>query len=108
KDKSKAAGMTLRAIEAELDEVGGQVIGLVRNEVRLTAPQSGRLIRTGDILVIEAEVDALANLLSSLGLKLEESVKPEKNEAEAEAEQDEQDPRPDTKQSQPANGSAEP
>lgn len=73
---SKAVGMTLRKIEMELDEIGAQVIGLVRNEVRLTAPQTGRTVMADDILVIEAEVDALADVLSRLGLKLEESVKP--------------------------------
>jgi di/tricarboxylate transporter len=76
---SKAVGMTLQEIEAELDEIGAQVVGLVRNEVRLTAPQSSRTVLTDDILVMEAEVDALASVLSRLGLKLEESVKPAKD-----------------------------
>lgn len=74
--RSKAVGMTLRNVESELDEAGAQVVGLVRNEVRLNAPQPTRRVREGDILVIEAEVDALVDVLSRLGLKLEESVKP--------------------------------
>ena len=45
----------------------------MRNEVRLTAPNPRRKVRAGDILVIEAEADALATVLSSLGLKLEEA-----------------------------------
>ena len=81
---SKAAGMTLRELESSLDEAGAQVVGLVRNEVRLTAPHSARRIRTADILVIEAEVDALGDVLSRLGLKLEESIKPERAEGDAE------------------------
>ena len=81
---SKAAGMTLRELESSLDEAGAQVVGLVRNEVRLTAPHSARRIRTADILVIEAEVDALGDVLSRLGLKLEESIKPERAEDEDE------------------------
>jgi di/tricarboxylate transporter len=80
---SKASGMTLREVESVLDEAGAQVVGLVRNEVRLTAPHSARRIRTADILVIEAEVDALADALSQLGLKLEESVKPEPRDSNA-------------------------
>jgi di/tricarboxylate transporter len=76
-EKGKADGMTLREIEAELDEVNAQVLGLVRNEMRLNAPQAWHRIRAGDILVIEADVDALGKVLSNLGLKLEESVKPE-------------------------------
>jgi di/tricarboxylate transporter len=86
-EEGKADGMTLREIETELDEVNAQVLGLVRNEMRLNAPQAWHRIRAGDILVIEADVDALGKVLSSLGLKLEEAVKPEtKPEAEAEAE----------------------
>jgi di/tricarboxylate transporter len=86
-EKGKADGMTLREIETELDEVNAQVLGLVRNEMRLNAPQAWHRIRAGDILVIEADVDALGKVLSSLGLKLEEAVKPEaKPEAEAEIE----------------------
>jgi di/tricarboxylate transporter len=69
--ESKAAGMALREIEAALDEAGAQVVGLVRNEVRVTAPNPGRMVRAGDILVIEAEAEALGNALTSLGLKLE-------------------------------------
>lgn len=58
---SKAAGLTLREVEALLDDAGGgaQIIGLVRNEVRLTPPSQSRMVYTGDILVIEAEADAL-------------------------------------------------
>lgn len=78
---SAAAGKTLREIEAVLDEADAQVVGLVRNEVRVTAPRPGRVIRAGDILVIEAEAEALASALSSLGLKLEAAHKelPAKN-----------------------------
>lgn len=72
-DDSKAVGMTLRDIEAALDEAAAQVVGLVRNEVHLTAPQAGRRVLANDILVIEAEVEALAKVLSSLGLNLEEA-----------------------------------
>jgi di/tricarboxylate transporter len=70
---SKAAGMILREIEAALEEADAQIVGLVRNEVRMTAPRAGRKVFAGDILIIEAEVEALAGALSSLGLKLEEA-----------------------------------
>jgi di/tricarboxylate transporter len=72
-DDSKAAGMALRDIERALDEADAQVVGLVRNEVRVNAPQAGRKVLPGDILIIEAEVEALASMLSSLGLTLEEA-----------------------------------
>jgi di/tricarboxylate transporter len=65
--------MTLREIETALDEIGAQVVGLVRNEVRVTAPDPSRAVREGDILVIEAEAEALPSVLSRLGLTLEEA-----------------------------------
>jgi len=74
---SKANGKTLREIDAELEEADAQVIGLVRNEVRVSAPNPGRTVRAGDILIIEAEAEALAGALSSLGLKLEEARRDE-------------------------------
>jgi len=70
---SKAAGMKLREIEAALEEADAQIIGLVRNDVRVSAPNAGRSVRAGDILIIEAEAETLANALSSLGLVLEEA-----------------------------------
>ncbi len=85
-DDSKAAGMTLRDIESALDEADAQVVGLVRNEVRMIAPQVGRKVLAGDILIIEAEVEALASVLSSLGLTLEEA---DSSAAQSEAREDE-------------------
>jgi di/tricarboxylate transporter len=72
---SKAAGKTLREIETALEEADAQVVGFVRNDVRVTAPSPGRTVRAGDILIIEAEVKALASALTSLGLTLEEVEK---------------------------------
>ena len=71
-EKSTAVGMTLRRVEAEFGDADAQIVGLVRNEVRMIAPHGGRRVAAGDILVLEAEVDALPEVLSTLGLKLEE------------------------------------
>jgi di/tricarboxylate transporter len=84
---SKAAGMTLRNIETEFDEIDAQVVGLVRNEVRMIAPQAGRTLRAGDILVIEAEVESLSKVLSRLGLTLEEAVSPKSRKEDNEEEE---------------------
>lgn len=70
---SPANGMKLREIEAALEAADAQVVGLVRNDVRVTAPNAGRHIRAGDILIIEAEAETLATVLSSLGLVLAEA-----------------------------------
>ena len=80
-ENSKCAGKLLREVETELEAVEAQIIGLVRNEVRLNVPASGRRIKVGDILVIEADVEALAEVLGSLGLALEEAESAVKEEA---------------------------
>jgi di/tricarboxylate transporter len=82
-EESKAVGMTLYEIEAVLDENDAQIIGMVRNDVRLSVPNQWRKILAGDILILEAEAETLSNALSTLGLKLEEAVQPaEKDETE--------------------------
>lgn len=80
-ENSKADGKTLYEIEAALEQAGAQVVGLVRNEVRLTAPRANQRVHAGDILVIEADVEALAEALTGLGLRLEESKRPKKEDA---------------------------
>ncbi|MEX2480879.1 MAG: SLC13 family permease, partial [Gammaproteobacteria bacterium] len=70
---SKAAGMMLREIEQSLENTDAQILGLVRNELRVYAPRGGRRVRAGDILILEAEAEALSKALSGLGLELEEA-----------------------------------
>ena len=74
---SKAAGMTMSDLEMALDEADAQVFGVVRHDRHMTAPQAGRLVLSGDILIIEADVATLGAVLSGLGLKLEQAVKPD-------------------------------
>jgi di/tricarboxylate transporter len=69
---SKAANQRLHEVEQMLDEVDAQIVGLVRGEVYLSAPNPGRVLRDGDILVIEVEPESLSSALTILGLKLEE------------------------------------
>jgi di/tricarboxylate transporter len=94
---SKAAGMRLRELELELDAADAQVVGLVRNDVKMNAPSGGRIVRAHDILVIEAEVEALPGVLSALGLKLEEAAAPKstKDERDEMDEGDNTDPKND-------------
>lgn len=73
-EDSKAAGMSLREIEEVMEDVGAQVVGLIRNEVRISVPFGSRKTQSGDILVVEAEPDGLATSLASLGLTLEEAA----------------------------------
>ncbi|WP_031385760.1 SLC13 family permease [Desulfonatronum thiodismutans] len=75
-EDSKAVGKRLREVERTLDEADAVIVGLVRSGFRLSAPYPGRILRDGDILMIQAEPKSLASVLSGLGLKLEESVPP--------------------------------
>lgn len=70
-EKSKAIGLTLRGFETEIEDSGAQIVGLVRNDLRMTAPHGARKIHEGDVLVLQADVDALAEALSVFGIKLE-------------------------------------
>jgi di/tricarboxylate transporter len=71
---SNAENMSLRDVEQLLDEADAQIIGMIRRDVRLSAPNPRRILQDGDILVIEVEPESLPKALSSLGLKLEEDV----------------------------------
>ena len=79
---SKAEDINLLEAEKLLDEADAQIVALVRNELRIAAPNPRRKLRAGDILVIEVEPESLPLALTSLGLKLEEDVPAEKGEAE--------------------------
>lgn len=89
-ESGKADGKTLREIEQNLDVADAQIVGMVRNKFRVTAPNPGRRLRAGDILVIEAEPETLAAVLSNLGLELEKEV-PANSETSPANEQTEQD-----------------
>lgn len=72
--KSKAEGMRLRAFEQALDAADAQVLALVRHEVKINAPGYGRKLQAGDILILEADLESLPDVLGELGLALEEAV----------------------------------
>jgi di/tricarboxylate transporter len=96
--ESKAVGMTLHEIEAALDESDTQVIGMVRNDVRLSVPNQWRKILAGDILILVAEAETLANTLSTLGLKLEEAVHPTEKEEEENSNEEEKEEEEENKE----------
>jgi len=90
RDGARAVGKTIREVEEVLQEADAQIIGMVRNQFRVFAPNAQRQVQEGDILVIEAEPEALSAVFSSLGLELEEhqptATLQEPAEAEADAE----------------------
>jgi di/tricarboxylate transporter len=79
---SAAVGKSLHEVEELFGEADAQVVGMVRNEFRVMAPNVSRVVRPGDILIVEADPEALASVLSRAGLRLEESV-PASREEEA-------------------------
>ncbi|MFO7634003.1 MAG: SLC13 family permease [Caldilinea sp.] len=79
-EKGKVAGKTLFEIGSSLEKADAQVIGLIRNDVKIPAPHPNRKLRAGDILVIEADPEALASVLANLELKLEEDKQDELKE----------------------------
>ena len=81
---SKAENKSLREVEQLLDEADAQIIGMIRHDVRISAPSPTRILQDGDVLIILVEPESLPNALSSLGLKLEEDV-PASDEEESES-----------------------
>lgn len=71
-ETSKAIGKTLHEIGPTLDEADAQIIGVVRGEFRVSIPSADRVLKAGDVLVIEAEPGSLAGVLSGLGFLLAE------------------------------------
>jgi di/tricarboxylate transporter len=70
---SKSVGRTLAEVDQMLGDGDAQVIGLIRAELRITAPMPYRKLQAGDILIIEADPEALGAVLSTLDLQLEEA-----------------------------------
>lgn len=71
---ARAVGRTVREVEAMLEKHDAQVVGMVQAELRVHAPHPTRVVQAGDVLVVEADADALSEVLSSLGARLEEDV----------------------------------
>lgn len=79
---SRAAGRSLREVEALMEASDAQVVGMVRSDVRLSAPNPNRVLQEGDVLVVEVDPESLSSVLSELGLELEEAVAPEEADAD--------------------------
>ena len=69
-EKSGVAGKTVREIAQMLEDEEAQVVGVVHNDTRVSPATPWQRVRPSDILVIEAEPEALSSAISTLGLKL--------------------------------------
>lgn len=79
-EDGKSDGNSLGELEKSLEEGDAQILGLVRNEVRVQSPAAYRRLRPGDVLLVEADPESLAGLLSGLGLSLENDPRSHENE----------------------------
>ncbi|MGR5259086.1 SLC13 family permease [Vibrio astriarenae] len=77
-EASAAAGLRIREVEEKLTDVDVQIVGIVKNDVRIMAPNPWRQVQVDDIIILEADADALSDILSILGLELEQPEEPEK------------------------------
>lgn len=87
---SPLVGEAVARVEARLEELDAQIVGIVRGEERISAPSARWRVAEGDVLVIEAEPEALARTLDRLGLRLAEARREPR--AEQETTGDEGDP----------------
>jgi di/tricarboxylate transporter len=71
-EKSKFIGMTLRAAEEILEQADAQIVGMFRNNNRISIQNRRWVLRAGDILFIEAEPEAFNAALTSLELTIDE------------------------------------
>ena len=69
-EKSATVGKTVREIAHMLENEEAQVVGVVHNDARVSPATPWQRVRASDILVIEAEPEALTAAISILGLKL--------------------------------------
>ncbi len=81
---SRAVGMTVHKAEQAIEDSESQIVAMLRGEQRISAPHGNRKIRSGDILIIEAEPRSLVSALNALGMRLEED-KPKSAPVESEA-----------------------
>jgi len=69
---SASEGKRFQEIKTVLQELDVQMLDLVRNDLHVRSPRPGKIVRAGDVLILEADVGALSEVLSRLDLKLEE------------------------------------
>lgn len=82
KKDSSIIGQSLRDIEYQLDTTDAQIVSLLRNDRRISAPSPYREVHADDVLVIEADPAAIGDALSKLGLTLDAVEKaPKEDEA---------------------------
>jgi len=70
-------GQRIRDLDAQAEDVDVAIVGLVRNGKRLPGRARSEFIRQGDILVVEADAEAIDAFVGALGLEYVGSEKHE-------------------------------
>lgn len=86
---AKATGMTVRDVEDTTQDASVQILAIMRRGVRMRAPRPGLLLQEGDIVLLEAEPEGMADAVETLGLELTGTAKLPRREAGPEPEPDE-------------------
>lgn len=74
--EGKAIGMRLSEVQSALDAVDSQILGLIRKDIHLNAPNPALSLVADDVLLIEAEPTVLASCMDALGLVFLEDKAP--------------------------------
>lgn len=78
-EDSSAIEQTVRDLDETADEAGVTVMGLVRDGKRLPGGARREKIREGDVLVVDASVEAIDEFVGALGLDFPDRDKIEEN-----------------------------
>lgn len=74
-DDADIVGQSLYQLTSRMEkDMGAAVVGLVRGASHIPAPSWYEVIQGGDILLVEADSEALQSLTEDLGLELEEDM----------------------------------
>lgn len=68
--ESKMAGHSLGELEDLVEKEDLTVVGLIRGDRRTPAPSDFELLRSGDVLIVEGDPEALKKLVQEAGLEL--------------------------------------
>lgn len=69
---TKAVGMRIAELEGQLQESEAQIVGFLRQNLRINVPHRTLRLRPDDVLLLEADPKKLTKVLSTLGLVFNE------------------------------------
>lgn len=75
-EDGQANGMLLRDLDLKLQDSDAEIVGMVREKVKVVHPYGYQRLSKGDLLIIKAEPETLSQALNVLGLRLVDNVKP--------------------------------